>query len=216
MPDVVLPLDPIAIFTHNHASYSPLNSYSPVPADTLHQGELLAIKAFGSLLEGIRSPRHMYMACWRDPDFHGQLPENQTKAPNRILVSAQFGRAPYETPASLLELAEMFNRLDRAGLRLEFVRDADGVLRLDSLELELNSPLSATDRLFRSCWKGAEVSSLDVAVQFHAPATRLDPFRFHMQGRLPRRYNHGEKIEREHVEFSASGGAMPIPPWVNY
>jgi hypothetical protein len=216
MPKAHLTLDPIAIFTHDHASHSPLNSYPPVPADTLHQGELLAIKAFGSLMEGVRSPRHMYMACWRDPDFHGLLPGNEDKPPTRILLSAQFGRAPYETSASLLEMAEMFNRLDRAGLRLDFLRDADGLLRLDSLELEMNCPSSAKDRLFRSCWKGAEVSSLDLSVQFHAPATRRDPFRFHIRGRLPRRYNHGETIEGEHVEFSASGGAMPIPSWVNY
>ena len=216
MSEAILSLDPVAIFTHDYASHSPLSSWPPVPAETLHQGELLAIKAFGSLLEDIRSPRHMYMACWRDPDCHSRLPGEEDKPPTRILFSAQFGVAPYEIPPSLLEMAEMFNRKDRAGLRLDFVRDGGGLLRLDALELELNNPLSAKDCLFRSCWKGAEIGSLDLSVLFEAPATRRDPFRFHIQGRLPRRYNRGETIQQEHVEFSASGGAVPIPPWVNY
>ena len=158
----------------------------------------------------------MYMACWRDPDPHSRLPGEEEKPPTRILFSAQFGVAPYETSPSLLEMAEMFNRMDRAGLRLDFVRDGDGPLRLDALELEMNNPSSAKDRLFRSCWQGAEIGRLDLSLQFEAPATRRDAFRFHIRGRLPRRYNRGETIEQEHVEFAASGGAMPIPPWVNY
>ena len=216
MSKAILPLEPVAVFTHDYASHSPLRSFPPVPAETLHQGEQLAIKAFGSLLEGIRSPRHMYMACWRDPDCHGRLPGEEGKPPTGILFSAQFGVAPYETTPSLLEMAEMFNRMDRAGLRLDFVRDGDGELRLDALQLEMNNPSSPKDSLFRSCWQGEEVGSLDLSLQFEAPATRRDPFRFHIRGRLPRRYNRGEKIEPEHVEFAASGGAMPIPDWVNY
>ena len=215
MSTAILQLDPIATFTHDYASRSPLQSWPPVPAEELHQGELLAIKAFGSLLEGIRSPRHMYMACWRDPD-PSRLPGEEGKPPTAILFSAQFGVAPYETTRSLLEMAEMFNGLDRAGLRLDLVRDADGEFRLDGLELELNDPSSGKERRFRSCWQGEEIKGLDLSLQFDAPATRRDPFRFHIRGRRPWRYNRGAEIESEHVEFSASGGAMPLPSWVNY
>ncbi len=216
MSPAILPLEPVAVLSHDYASRSPLSAWPPVPAEALHQGDMLAIKAFGSLLQDIRSPRHIYFASWRDPDPHSGLPGEQDKPPTRILFVAQFGVAPYETSASLLETAEMFNRLDRAGLRLDLVRDGEGAFRLDGLELELNDPSSDKGRHFRSCWQGEEIKGLDLSLQFDAPATRLDPFRFHIRGRLPRRYNRGDKIEQEHVEFTASGGAMPLPAWVNY
>lgn len=216
MSPAILSLEPVAILSHDYSSRSPLSSWPPVPAEVLHQGELLAIKAFGALLQDIRSPRHMYMASWRDPDPHGKLPGEEDKPPTGILFGAQFGVAPYETSPSLLEMAEMFNRLDRASLRLDLVRDDEGPFRLDALELELHDPSSAKGRHFRSCWQGEEIKGLDLSLQFDAPATRRDPFRFHIRGRLPRRYNRGAQIEQEFVEFAASGGAMPLPSWVNY
>ena len=209
-------LEPIAVFTHDFRSRSPLCSWPPLPAEDLHQGELLAIKAFGSLLQDIRSPRHLYFTSWRDPDPKAFPPSEQDKPPTSILLVALFGVAPYETSRSLLETAEMFNRLDRAQLRLDLVRDEAGAFQLDGLEVELNDPSSEKERTFRSCWKGEETRSLDLSLQFDAPATRREPLRFHVRARLPRRYNRGEKVEDEHVEFTASGGAMPLPRWVNY
>jgi hypothetical protein len=216
VPPVILALEPVAVFTHDYDSTSPLRSWPPVPSERLHQGEMLAIKMFGSLLEDIRSPRHIYFASWRDPDPTGYLEGEQAKPPTAVLFAAQFGVAPYETSQSLLETAEMFNRLDRAQLRLDLVRDDDGSFRLDALEVELNDPSSNTDRHFRSCWEGEEIKTLDLSLQFDAPATRHDPFRFHLRARLPRRSNRGAAIEHEHVEFTASGGAMPLPRWVNF
>ena len=216
MSEAILPLDPIAIFTHDYGSRSPLSSWPPVPAQELHQGEMLAIHTFGELLKDIRSPAHMYFAAWRDPDPHGYLPGAHEKPPTGIFFSAQFGVAPYETPTSLLDLANMFNLRDRAGLRLDFIRDDEGAFRLDALELQLNDPSSEKERHFRSCWQGDEIGGLDLSLQFDAPATRADPFRFHISGQIPRRYNRGAKIEEERVEFTASGGAMPLPRWVNY
>lgn len=215
MPPAILPLEPIAVFEHDYESRSPLKSWPPVPAETLHQGELLALKAFGSLLQDIRSPRHLYFAAWRDPD-PSRLPGEEDKPPTSILFMAQFGVAPYETSASLVELADMFNRLDRAGLRLDLARDGDGDFRLEALELEMNDPTSPKGRHFRSCWQRDEIRRLELTLNFQAPATRRDPFRFQIHGRLPRRYNRGAEIEAEYVEFTASGGAMPLPSWVNY
>lgn len=216
MKPAVLTLDPIAVFTHDHGSVSPLRSWPPVPADKIHQGEALALHAYGALVRDIRSPRHTYFASWRDPSPAGHAEAERGNPPTAILFVAQFGIEPYETSPSLVETAEMFNRLDRAQLRLDFVRDEGGAFRLDALEVELNAPASATGRHFRSCWKGEEIGSLDLSLQFDAPATRRDPFRFHLHARLPRRYNRGAAIEQEHVEFTASGGAMPLPRWVNY
>lgn len=217
MSPAILPLEPIAIIAHDFASRSPLSSWPPVPAADLHQGELLAIHAYGSLMQGIRSPRHIYFASWRDPDPAAFPLEAQDEPPTAILFVAQFGIAPYETSASLVETAEMFNRLDRASLRLDLVRDGDGgAFRLDALEMELTDPSSPKGRSFRSCWKGQEIEKLDLSLQFDAPATRRDAFRFHLRARLPRRYNRGAEIEQEHVAFTASGGAMPLPRWVNY
>jgi hypothetical protein len=216
MSPAILPLDPIATFTHDYTSGSPLHSWPPVPAETLHQGEQLAIRTFGSLLQDIRSPRHIYFAAWRDPDPASGLPDMQDKAPTGILFFAHFGAAPYETPVSLVELAELYNAYDRAHVRLDLARGDDGSFQLDSLELELNDPSSPKGRHFRSVWHGEEIKGLDLSLQLDPPTTRLDPFRFHIRGRLPRRYNRGAEVEQEHVEFTASGGAMPLPSWVNY
>jgi hypothetical protein len=215
-PPVVAGLEPIAIFTHDHDSPSPLRAWPPVPAETIHQGEMLAIHAFGSLLDDVRSPRHIYFAAWRDPNPSRRPDADGDDGPTAILFFAQFGVAPYETSRSLIESAETFNRSDRAGLRLDLVRGEDGDFRLDALEVDLNAPSSKRDRHFRSCWKGEELRTVDLSLQFDAPATRLDPFRFHLHARLPRRYNQGAAIERGHVEFTVSGGAMPLPHWVNY
>jgi hypothetical protein len=216
VPPAILELEPIAVFTHDYASVSPLRAWPPVPAENLHQGEMLAVKTFGSLLEDIRSPRHIYFAAWRDPDSASYLEGEQDKPPTAVVFGGQFGVAPYETSQSLLETAEMFNRLERAGLRLDLVRGEDGAFRLDALQVELNDPWSGTDRSFRSVWRGEEIGTLDLSLQFDAPATRRDPFRFHLRARLPRRSNRGAPIEDGHVEFTASGGAMPLPRWVNY
>ena len=216
MPPASLSLEPIAVFTHDFGSHSPLMSWPPVPSDQLHQGEAMAIHAFGSLLKDIRSPRHIYFASWRDPGPKGHPESERDKPPTAILFAAQFGIAPYETSPSLVETAEMFNRLDRAQLRLDLVGDGDSGFRLDGLTVELNDTASGKARDFRSCWKGEEIRGLDLSLQFDAPATRRDAFRFHIHARLPRRYNEGAEIEREHVEFTASGGAMPLPRWVNY
>ena len=216
MPPAILSLEPIAVFTHNFRSRSPLSSWPPVPAEQIHQGEMLAFKAFGSLLEGIRSPAHIYMASWRDPDPRGYPETEQDEPPTSIFFVGNFGVAPYKTTPSLIETADMFNRLDRALLRMKLVRDEGGSFRLDDLEVEMTDPSPVKPRMFRSCWQGEEIGGLDLSLQFDAPATRRDPFRFHMRARLPRRYNRGEKIQDEHVEFTASGGAMPLPRWVNY
>jgi hypothetical protein len=191
-------------------------SWPPTPADHLKQAEMLALKTFGALLKDIRSPQHPYFACWRDQDPANFAATEHDKAPTAILFSAQFGVAPYETPVSLVEAAEMFNRLDRARLRLDLVRDQSGLFRVDGLEVEINDAESRKGRHFRSCWKGEEIEGLDLSVQFDAPATRADPFRFHIRARLPRRYNRGAPVEQEHVAFTVSGGAMPLPRWVNY
>lgn len=216
MSRAVLPLEPIAVLSHNYRSQSPLCSWPPVPAAELHQGERLAINTFGSLLDGIRSPRHMYFTSWRDPDPKGLLPIEHGKPPTGILLVALFGVAPYESSQDIMETAAMLNELDRARLRLDLVRGSDSAFGLDGLELELNNPNSKTGQAFRSCWKGDEIAGLDLSLQFDAPLTRNDPFRFHLSARLPRRYNHGAVIEQEHVEFTASGGAMPLPRWINF
>ncbi len=208
-----LSIDPIAVLTHDLGSTSPLQSWPPVPADNLHQGDQLAVHAYGEFVSGIRSPRHLYATMWRDPDPNAG--REQDKAPSGILLSANFGVAPYELTNSLVETAEMFNTLDRANLGLSFVRDGQGVFQLDSLTVEISDPLKNLHH-FRSCWKGSELAAVDLAWQIDPPATRSGPLRFHIQGRLPRRYNHGAPVEDKYVSFTASGGAMPMPDWVNY
>ncbi|MFM7403998.1 MAG: hypothetical protein ACKO1N_07880 [Erythrobacter sp.] len=208
-----LALDPIAMLTHDLGSTSPLQSWLPVPAADLHQGEQLAVYAYGTLAGGIRSPRHLYAAMWRDPYQHAV--RERDKAPTGILLFASFGIAPYELSSSLMETAEMFNRLDRASLTLSFVQRGEDDCELASLTLEISDPAKEL-RCFRSCWEGDEIAALDLAVHIAAPATLNDPVRFHVQGRLPRRYNHGARIEQQCVGFTASGGAVPMPDWVNY
>ena len=208
--------EPLAVLRHDYHSRSPLYSWAPTPAEDLHQAELVAIKMFGSLLKDIRSPKHRYFACWRDPDPAGFAPTEQDQPPIAILVNATFALEPYAIPGSLLAAAEMLNQLDHARLRLDLVRDDVGSFELDALEFEINDAAGANGRHFRSCWKGEEIEGLDLSFQCDAPATRAGPFRFHLSARLPRRYNRGAAIEQEHVGFTASGTAMPLPRWVNY
>ncbi len=209
----IVSIDPIAVLTHDLGSTSPLQSWPPVPADNLHQGEQLAVHAFGEFVNGIRAPQHLYATMWRDPDPNAG--RERDMPPTGILLSANFGIAPYELTSSLVETAEMINTLDRASLALCFVGQGQGSYQLDSLMLELSDPFKQLHH-FRSCWKGAELAAVDLVVQIDAPATRNGPLRFHLQGRLPRRYNHGARIEDQCVAFTASGGAMPMPDWVNY
>ena len=216
MPPQMLSSEPLAVLRHDYHSRSPLYSWPPTPAEGLHQAELLAIKTFGSILKDIRSPRHPYFASWRDPGPAGLAPAEHEEPPGAILFNAVFGLEPYEIPASLLAAAEMFNRLDRVRLRLELVRGDVGLFKLDALVFEINDRTGSNGRHFQSCWKGQEIEDLELSFQFDAPATRAGPFRFHLSARLPRRYNQGAGIEKEHVDFTASGGAMPLPPWVNY
>lgn len=215
-PTRLLPSEPLAVLRHDYHSRSPLYSWAPTPADDLHQAELIAIKMFGSLLKDIRSPKHRYFTCWRDPDPAGFALTEHDKPPIAILFNATFGLEPYEISGSLVAAAEMFNRLDHARLRLDLVRDEVGLFKLDALEFEINDVAEAKGRHFRSCWKGEEIERLDLSFQFDPPETRAGPFRFHLGARLPRRYNRGAAIEQEHIEFTASGGAMPLPRWVNY
>ena len=76
--------EPLAVLRHDYHSRSPLYSWAPTPAEDLHQAELVAIKMFGSLLKDIRSPKHRYFACWRDPDPAGFAPTEQDQPPIAI------------------------------------------------------------------------------------------------------------------------------------
>lgn len=216
MPEVMQSPEPIVVLRHDYHDRSPLHAWSPVPAERLHAGELLAIHAFGSLLEGIRSPQHNFVAVWRDPDPARLLEAERAAPPTGILFGATCGVAPYETPADWPEQAAQFLARDRAGLRLDLARTEAGDLRLHRIEVDLHDAASPSGRNFRSCWQGSEIRTLDLSFHFDPPATRLDPFRFHLQARLPRRYNQRAPIEREMVRVEASGGAMPIPSWMNY
>jgi hypothetical protein len=210
MANKILPLEPIATFTHNFRSHSPLFAWPPVPADDFHQAEQIAGKTFESLMV----PRHFYHAVWEDASPDAWRLSEQDKPPATIRFLACFGVAPYELRSSLIEAAEIYNRLDRANLRLEFIRDEDNAFRPKLIILEMTDPSSEIVSVFRSDWRGAEVNTLDLSLQFDAPLTRREPFRFHIRGRLPRRLNQTSVIEKEHVEFIASGGAMPRPQWL--
>lgn len=209
----ILELDPIATFTHDLSVASPLHAYPPVPAEQLGQGEQLALHTFGSLLSGIRSPRHMYMGAWRDPDPRSGLPGGEAEPPTSLLLMVMCGVAPYESPPSLLEMANAFNTLDRARLRLDLARVDDGFqpsfLEVEVSGLALNSP-------FRSVWKGDEISSLDVDLELKLPATRADALYFSFRGTLPRRFNAGEKVSDPTAHVQVEGRVEPLPRWVNY
>ena len=215
MPEA-LQLDPIAMFEHDYGKGARLFAYPPVPADELHDGERLALHTFGALLNEIKSPAHIYSAAWRDPSPAGFRGADDPSPPTALLFSGLFGKAAYTTGRSLVETAEMYNRLDRASLRIDCKRADDGTLALDAITLEIVDEAVPNGTLFRSCWKAGELAQLDLTVHFEEPKARRDPFRFHVQGCLPRRYNHGAKIEDTFASFCASGGAMPLPPWVNF
>ena len=209
----VLALDPIATFTHDLPVASPLHAYPPVPADELNQGEQLALYTFGNLLAGIQSPRHMYMGAWRDPDPHAGLPGGEEKPPTSLLLMVMCGVAPYETPRSIIEMAQQFNTRDQARLRVDLAR-VDGGFRPSWLEVEITG--EGLKRGFRSVWAGDEIAALDLDFELSPPATRADPLGFKLRGKLPRRYNKGEAVTDPTARIQVEGTVNPLPRWVNY
>ncbi|MDP9422313.1 MAG: hypothetical protein M3Q19_05675 [Pseudomonadota bacterium] len=210
---VVLDLDPIATFTHDLPVANPLYAYPPVPAEQLGQVEQLALHSFGSLLNGIRSPRHMYMGAWRDPDPRSGLPGGEAEPPTSLLLMVMCGIAPYESPSSLLDLANAFNTVDRARLRIDFVREGDA-FRPSFVEVEVSG--LALKSPFRSVWNGDEIGSLDADFEITAPASRYDAMRFAFRGTLPRRFNAGEELSDPVAHVRVEGRVDPLPRWVNY
>lgn len=209
----ILDLDPIATFTHDLPVTSPLFAYPPVAADELAQGEQLAIYTFGDLASGLRSPRHMYMGAWRDPDPNGYLPGRDAEPPSSLLLMVACGVAPYESSTSLVEMATAYNTVDRARLRMDLERDCDG-FRPTYIEVEVSG--LALKSMFRSVWKGDDIASLDLEFGLTPPATRRDPLSFAFRATMPRKYNAADPVTAPTARIQVYGTVEPLPKWVNY
>ncbi len=209
----ILVLDPIATFTHDLAVANPLYAYPPVAAEQLAQGEQLAIHTFGDLLSGIRSPRHMYMGAWRDPDPHGFLPGGENEPPTSILLTVMCGVAPYETPASLVDAATIYNSVDRSRLRIDLARQ-EGEWRPTFIEVEVNG--QALQSMFRSVWKGDDIAQLDLEFGMTPPGTRNAPLSFAFRATMPRKFNANDPVTGPTARIHAYGTVDPLPKWVNF
>jgi hypothetical protein len=209
----ILDLDPIATFTHDLPVANPLYAYPPVPAEQLAQGEQLAIHTFGNLLSGIRSPRHMYMGAWRDPDPLGFLPGGEDEPPTSILLTVMCGVAPYETPASLVDAATIYNAVDRSRLRIDLAR-REGEWRPTFIEVEVNGP--ALKSMFRSVWKGDDIAQLDLEFGMTPPATRNGPLDFAFRATMPGKFNANDPVAGPTARIQVYGTVGPLPKWVNF
>ena len=203
------------MLSHDFGQGTMIKSFPPVAIeDQLHWPEAMAVKAFGEFAGGIRTPRCRYMSVWRDPEAY--LARGADRPPAKIIMAASFAQAAVESPADLNRLGELSPYMTTGLLRLDLVAEGDGDFRVEAIEFEITDPTVQRNGSFRSCWKGEELKGLDLMVQIDAPRLQDAPLRFHVAGRLPRRFNHGAKVEQQIVAFTVSGGALPMPSWVNY
>jgi len=150
---------------------------------------------------------------WRDPGPNAG--RTRDKAPTGILLSANFGIAPYELTNSLAETAEMFNTLDRANLGLVFRAERPWRLPTGFAKARVirsdKEPASFLFLLERERVGGrrlcrADRSACDAQRSAAFPPPRPIAATLHSWCRN----------EDQYVSFTAPGGAMPMPDWVNY
>ncbi len=203
-PDV----DVIATANHDFDGNQELFSYQAKPSEETAQAEQLAQRQYGSLVSGIKSPQTIFMCLWRNP----KRMQDKKSRPSEIFLSCNFAPRPVANPASLVEMAKIYNTIDRANLKASWELKS-GKYRLSRFEVELQS----NGKSYRSqnlSDKMNEIVVNETDMQF--PESNEDLFRFTLGSNLPFRQNNRDKQKDPIVSLSFSGVAEPIPNWVNY
>jgi len=148
------------------------------------------------------------MCLWRNPSRR-KLGDDR---PAEIFLSCSFAPTPVETPKSLLEMAKIYNSIDRANLKANW-EFRNGDYRLSRFEVEIR----ADRKGYRSQNLAADMPQIQVLQsEMQFPQNAGDPFQFNLQSQLPSRGNSEETQRDPIVSVSFSGGAEAVPDWVNY
>jgi hypothetical protein len=179
-----------------------------VPADAEGQAETIAKHQYGELLSNIKSPLTMFTCVWRDINDQ----KSDRAKPSKIFLSCNSATSYIETPKSLIEAAELFNKTNRSTLRAEWQLES-GSYRISRFEIEI----LANGKMYRSQNLATDMSQIRVAQsKMVFPQNARDSFAFDLQSKLPFRQNSAEKQGDPIVSISVSGTAEPIPIWMNY
>jgi hypothetical protein len=201
-------VDATAKMTHNFNGDYELTSYVAKPKGEIGQAEQLAKGQYGALVSDIRSPQTMFMCLWRNPNG-GKL---RSHRPTEIFLSCSFATSPVENPESLLEMAKLYNTIDRANLKANWKLE-NGSYRLTRFEVEIQ----ADGKSYRS--QNLEDNMSEIRVEQNDmvfPQNANDPFHFTLSSALPFRQNKSDKQSDPIALVSFSGVAEAIPNWVNY
>ncbi|WP_369025260.1 hypothetical protein [Qipengyuania sp. RANM35] len=198
----------IASCTHDLGGETRLFSYAPVADTRIHQGEAMAIKAFGI---PVRSPLTPYISVWHS-EFSPRMDAHTP--PKKVYLNAIFGDDPWHPPASLVEHAELRQRRDELIFAAVWAVDgADPVLERFAVEIRADGGHTH----FRSMHDDENARMLDIAWgSLHLPAHGADNVSFNLRAVMPERYNFREDLRGRRVEVNLTGSAGPIPGWINY
>ena len=202
------PVDAIAKMKHNFNGNYELTSYLAKPKGKIGQTEQLAKRQYGPLVSDIGSPQTMFMCLWRNPKG-GKL---RSHRPTEIFLSCSFATSLVENPDSLLEIAKVYNTIDRANLKANW-KLKNGNYRLSRFEVEIQ----ADGKSYRS--QNLEDNMREIRVEENDmvfPQSANDPFQFSLSSALPFRLNKSEKQSDPIALVFFSGVAEAIPSWVNY
>lgn len=198
----------VARANHDFKGNFELFSYRAKPAEELGQAEAIAKNTFGQLVAKIKSPSTIFMCLWRNPSRKNL----DGGRPAEIFLSCSFAPTPVENPKSLVEMAKIYNTIDRANLKANW-EFKNGNYRLSRFEVEIR----ADQKGYRSQNLAVDMPQIQVVQsEMSFPQNAGDPFQFNLQSQLPSRGNSGDAQRDLIVSVSFSGMAEPIPDWVNY
>lgn len=198
----------LARASHDFNGNFELFSYKAKPLEELGQAEMMAKKTFGQLAAKIKSPSTIFMCLWRNPNRR----KLDGDRPAEIFLSCNFAPTPVENPRSLIEMAKIYNTIDRANLKTNW-KFENGKYRLSRFEVEIR----ADRKGYRSQNLAADMPQIQVLQsEMQFPQNAGDPFQFNLQSQLPSRRNSGDEQRDPIVSVSFSGVAEAVPGWVNY
>ncbi|MEM7633943.1 MAG: hypothetical protein AAF299_05250 [Pseudomonadota bacterium] len=194
--------------SHDFNGKSELFSYRAKASEELRQAEALEKKAYGQLAAKVKSPSTIFMCLWRNPSRR-KLADDR---PAEIFLSCSFAPTPVENPRSLVEMAEIYNSIDRANLKAMW-EYRNGNYRLSRFNVEIQ----ADRKSYRSINQAADIPQIQVVQnEMTFPQNVEDPFRFNLRSQLPSRRKPGDIQRDTIVSVNFSGMAEPMPDWVNY
>lgn len=206
-PTASLATEIVAQARHDFGEGAKLISFQAEPLEAFAQAEQLAQGTFGDFVAEIRTPATPFICTWRDLDHF-----NATVRPLEPFLVCSFSPEFIATRGSLLEMAQVYNTVDRAHLRASWRLEGDDYT-LQRFAVELLSG----GQTFRSINIEDEIHDVQIfADELEFPESSEDMLRFTLRSQVPGRYNSSDEPGEPLVTVMFSGTAEPIPNWVNY